>query len=313
MKAGAPGATAQHIDMPSDAWLSPASFWTPSHIVSSGWLEHSPFASWLVDAHRPRTIVELGTHNGFSYFNWCESAARLGLDSRLWAIDTWQGDDQAGFYGEEVFDLVAGLNVQYEERSTLLRGYFSDKVENFPDASIDLLHIDGRHGYDDARGDFELYLPKVSDRGVVLFHDIAERQAGFEVFRLWEEVSAEYPSFGFTHGHGLGVLFVGPQTSDVIERFIEATLKSPDEIRADYAGLGAHISEIFQQQSLPATISHLESTVRHLESRVAELDAALLASREAEIASSRAISEIRATTSWRITEPLRRLKMALKR
>ena len=45
-------------------WLSAASYWLPEHIVTSAWLTHAPFAFWLVDVLRPRSIVELGTHHG---------------------------------------------------------------------------------------------------------------------------------------------------------------------------------------------------------------------------------------------------------
>jgi len=39
-------------------------FWRPSYIAQSAWLEHIPFAFWVVDTLRPRKIVELGTHYG---------------------------------------------------------------------------------------------------------------------------------------------------------------------------------------------------------------------------------------------------------
>ena len=49
----------------------------------------------------------------------------------------------------------------------------------------------------------------VRDGGVILFHDIAERENGFGVWRLWEEIAEPGRSFTFEHGHGLGVLAVG--------------------------------------------------------------------------------------------------------
>ena len=84
-----------------------------------------------------------------------------------------------------------------------IHGRFDQALPDFADASIDLLHIDGRHFYDDAKHDFETWLPKVRPGGVIMFHDTQVRDCGFGVHRLWAEVAARYPSFEFVHGHGL--------------------------------------------------------------------------------------------------------------
>jgi hypothetical protein len=269
---------------PSDSWLSPTSYWTPTLLLESAWHEHAPFAAWILEALRPRTVVELGTHNGFSYFTWCEFAARLGLDTRFVAIDSWEGDDHAGFYSQTVFDSVTELNAQYSDRSTLLRGYFSDRAREIEDGSVDLLHIDGRHGYEDVKEDFELYLPKVSPRGVVLFHDVAEHDKGFGVYRFWAEISQHYSSFEFEHGHGLGVLFVGRDAVAQFSRFLDATATHSDEIRKDYERLGAVVEQRFEDQEF-----------RLLEPKI-------IAARD------EAVNELRMmrqTKAWRVTAPAR--------
>ena len=206
---------------PAPAWLSPTSYWQPAHIVTSAWLEHAPFAFWLVDAVRPRSVVELGTHHGFSCFVFAEAVKRLGLDADIQALDTWAGDDQAGFYGEEVYASVRAIvESDYPGRVHLLRGWFADSRPAIGDGTVDLLHIDGRHGYDDVREDFEEWIPVVRDGGIVLFHDIEERENGFGVWRLWEELAAEHPSFAFTHGHGLGIIGVGAVESAAVRRAV---------------------------------------------------------------------------------------------
>ncbi len=50
------------------------------HIRDSAWLEHSPFAFWLIDVLRPNKLVELGTHNGFSFYH---NAKQLNLSNSM--------------------------------------------------------------------------------------------------------------------------------------------------------------------------------------------------------------------------------------
>lgn len=199
-------------------------FMRPTYLEKSAWLEHIPFAYWLIEAHQPRVFVELGTHYGSSYFAFCQAVDRLGLDTRCFAIDTWKGDDHAGHYGEEVFEKVVSHNQsQYSGFSRLVRSSFDAALEYFSDGLIDLLHIDGLHTFEAVRHDFESWLPKLSDRGVVVFHDSNVRERRFGVYKLIEELRGIYPSFEFTHGHGLAVLGVGAQQNDLLRQLFEAS------------------------------------------------------------------------------------------
>jgi hypothetical protein len=204
--------------------VSQASFWQPLHIVPSAWIEHAPFAFWLIDKLQPKTLVELGTHHGYSYLAFCQAAQKLGLSTACYAVDTWRGDEHAGFYGQEVYEQLANINGRhYAGFSTLLRGPFSDALRHFGDGAIDLLHIDGRHTYDDVRSDFEIWRSKLSSSGVVLFHDTNVRERDFGVWRLWAELSRHHPSFEFLHGHGLGVLAVGAEVPDGLSPLLAAS------------------------------------------------------------------------------------------
>lgn len=189
-------------------------FWRPVYLAPSAWTEHVPFAFWLVEAQRPRVFVELGTHYGTSYFGFCQAVDRLNLDTRCFAVDTWKGDEHAGEYDEGVFEQVDAHNEShYSGFSRLVRSTFDDALEHFTDGTVDLLHIDGLHTLEAVTHDFESWLPKLSRRAIVVFHDINVRERGFGVFKLFEQLSQRYPVFEFAHGHGLGVVAVGPDAA----------------------------------------------------------------------------------------------------
>ena len=76
---------------------------SPRRVITEtpSWVEHIPFAFWIVGAAAPRVIVELGTHYGNSYFAFAQSVQEQGLSTSMFAVDTWKGDEHAAFYGEE--------------------------------------------------------------------------------------------------------------------------------------------------------------------------------------------------------------------
>jgi O-antigen biosynthesis protein len=186
------------------------------------WAGHIPFAFWLVDMAQPNVLVELGTHTGNSYFSFCQSVKGHRLSTKCFAVDTWQGDEHSGCYGEDVFGAVSEHNQkQYSAFSTLMKMTFDDALEYFLNGTVDLLHIDGLHTYDSVKHDFDNWLPKLSEKGIVLFHDTNVRERKFGVWRIFEELSEIYPSISFDHSHGLGVLFIGRQQNDMIRSLID--------------------------------------------------------------------------------------------
>jgi len=223
--------------------VSPATLWRPARIVDpDAWIEHIPFAFWLIGVLRPLSVVELGTLGGNSFFAFCQAAAQHGVPARLAAIDTWQGDEHAGLYGEEVFaDVSRYRDANYPDSARLIRALFDDARPGFAAASIDLLHIDGLHTYDAVRHDFETWCDAVSNRGVVLFHDIAVRESGFGVWQLWEELSARYPAFAFSHGHGLGVLGVGSDMPAALQQLFQLSGSAAETLRTLYHRLGQSV------------------------------------------------------------------------
>jgi len=247
----------------AQSFISPASFWVPDHFVLSAWTEHAPFAFWLVDVQRPRLLVELGTHYGFSYLVFAQAVKRLNLATRCFAIDTWKGDEHSGLYGDEVFAALRDYHDKhYSSFSQLVRTTFDEAVGHFEDESIDLLHIDGRHFYEDVKHDFDTWKPKLSNRAIVLFHDVEVQRRNFGVYKLWDELRGQYPHFEFVHGHGLGVLGVGPLLPDKPSALCAASLDSSLtlQIREMYGRLGGALQDrwLLKERTLQMDQSHAE-------------------------------------------------------
>jgi len=207
----------------------------------SGWTEHTPFAMLLVELLQPRVIVELGTQHGVSYCAFCQAVAELKLPTRCFAVDTWKGDAHATHYKESIYNDLVEHHRRYESFSKLLRTTFDEALPQFAEASVDLLHIDGLHTYEAVKKDYDTWLPKLSDRAVVLFHDTMETHDDFGVHQLWRELSPNFPSFNFEHGHGLGILAVGPHVPQSLLDFLATANANSAATRSLFAALGRRV------------------------------------------------------------------------
>jgi hypothetical protein len=264
----APESTQQSLPF----YLSDASFWIPHHIVRSGWLQNAPLAFWMIDALRPSIFVELGTHNGFSYLCFCQAVDTLRTNTQCFAVDTWEGDKHSGFYdGDVLTDLRSRHDGAYGRFSRLVQSTFDEAADHFADKSIDLLHIDGRHFYDDVKHDFETWLPKLSQRAVVMVHDTNVRERDFGVDSFWEELKEAYPTFTIRDEHGLGIAGVGANQSDRLSMLFQANLDQEleSEIRRVYQRLGWAITSAYRASDLE--IAH-ESSQRTGELLGTQLD-----------------------------------------
>jgi O-antigen biosynthesis protein len=230
---------------------------------------------WLVHAFKPRNIVELGTHFGFSYFSMCQAVKEAQLATKCYAVDTWVGDEHATFYAENVFEAVCIENRKYEAFSTLLRKTFDEALGDIEDGSVDLLHVDGRHFYDDVKHDFETWVPKLSDRAVVLFHDTAVQGRGFGVYKYWAEISEKFPSFNFTLCHGLGVLVHGSDVAPCIQQLLAFSRANggPGLVESFFESAG---SSITQRRALEARIEKISDELQRKDSELINKNAELV-------------------------------------
>jgi GT2 family glycosyltransferase len=226
--------------MNNNSLLEIASFLPISMHFPNSWVGHLPFAAWVIQDVAPKIFVELGTHSGNSYFSFCQGVAESGTATRCYAVDTWEGDVHAGKYSDEIFAQVKKHNQDnYAAFSTLLRMTFDEAVALFADGSVEMLHIDGLHTYEAVRHDFMSWLPKLAPGAIVLFHDTHVHERDFGVWKLWEELTVEFPcNLVFEHSQGLGVLQLNNAPDDKKLDWLAADSPAKQRFVEYFAALG---------------------------------------------------------------------------
>jgi GT2 family glycosyltransferase len=314
--------------------LAAAGFVPERMSFPDAWCGHLPLAYWLIRTLRPGCFVELGTHTGNSYLGFCQAVTHTGSATRCHAVDTWQGDEHAGRYGEDVYTQLRSYHdPRYAAFSTLVRATFDDALERFADGSVHLLHIDGLHTYDAVRHDFETWRPKLAPGGIVLFHDTVVRERGFGVWQFWAELRERYPRhLEFAHSNGLGVLQVDAGPSPATDWLTPGSTEQ-DEFRAYFTALGESMLERYRAREQAALAEFRASEIEkhrawevRLGEAIAEKDLALADLRGCLTREDDALARIRAerdeamaglaaitrSTSWRLTAPLRIASLAIR-
>jgi len=173
---------------------------------SSSMAENRDFLYSLTYNIMPKSILELGTYYGCSYFAFAQAIKDYKLDTILTGIDSWQGDEHTLFYAGGVEATFNRLRDEFfpDENYRAIKGFFNEVADSIPDDSVDILLIDGRHNAEDAKEDFETYLPKLKKDGIILFHDVLV--PWFSVKDYWSKISLQYPSTLINNQYGLGIL-----------------------------------------------------------------------------------------------------------
>ncbi|MDE2439014.1 MAG: class I SAM-dependent methyltransferase [Patescibacteria group bacterium] len=172
----------------------------------SAWNENEEFSKKIVSELHPNVIVDLGVHYGDSTFLFCEAAMLEGIYPMIFGIDTFEGDYYTGRYND-VYEYTIKESYKYplvHIRKETFRKFSEFCKEN--SISIDLLHVDGSHSYEETKENYELFLPFLREGGCVLFHDT--KMEG--VKKLFDEITEGKDKdlfYEFDNNYGLGVFY----------------------------------------------------------------------------------------------------------
>ena len=173
----------------------------------TAWEGHLLWAYSEIPKINPKVVVELGVHWGHSLFTMAESCEDHSIDATLYGIDHWQGDEHAGKFTDEVYETAKKCSKLYSSVK-LIKKTFNEAVEDW-DKPIDLLHIDGRHLYEDVKEDFENWVPMVKDGGWVWLHDTQVKSRNFGIYKYFKLLKKQHPDWEFSErfeSKGLGLV-----------------------------------------------------------------------------------------------------------
>lgn len=138
-----------------------------SGLGSSAWMLYG-----LVRQQRPEVCVEIGSALGKSAVFVGSALAANGM-GRLYAIDPhgateWNDVDRHFSSYDEIRRNLRHFRVEQYVEIVRELSTQAGKTWSRP---IDVLFIDGAHGYEDVKMDWELFSPHVKPQGIVVIHD----------------------------------------------------------------------------------------------------------------------------------------------
>lgn len=144
-----------------------------------GWFNHGERMLALLEQHRPKVVVELGSWLGASAIAMARCVRRWG--GTVTCVDTWAGDlnDDGGSAdgrwplmilscARGMVEAGVGANVR------LIPAMTRDAARCWTQP-IDCLYIDADHSHDGVLADLEAWVPHVRDGGVMAGDDYGHR------------------------------------------------------------------------------------------------------------------------------------------
>lgn len=177
----------------------------------SAWEGHILYIYNQIQEWKPETVVELGVYLGHSLATMAEGCRDARLDTKLYGVDHFKGDEHSGIFGREIEDIATECLSTYPN-ITLIKKTFNDALVDWKkhkDKKIDLLHIDGRHFYEDIKEDFENWEVFVPKGGHIILHDTQVTERNFGIKKYFAELKELHPEWEFkerVESHGLGII-----------------------------------------------------------------------------------------------------------
>lgn len=171
--------------------------WSESHGVTDNTNGAVDVYRYLLSIFQPKTALVIGSGAGFIPYVILSSST-----SHVFLVDAFIGETGNGSPMEVSSKIEHAYDVlsNYKNRFTFIASLSEDFFRALPEyIKFDLIFIDGDHSYEGASSDLNFAKQKVSDDGIIFFHDArmpSVQKAAREVFGDWLKIPA---------GEGTGV------------------------------------------------------------------------------------------------------------
>lgn len=176
----------------------------PTDPLTHGWFNHGQKILELVEQHKPKVCVELGTWQGASAIPVARAIRRWG--GTLACVDNWNGNVN----NETLLSAIANVTMPWMLANcarNLIQAGVTANIRLIPadtvDAAqcwrgpIDYLYVDADHSYDGVMADLRAWVPHVKPGGLIIGDDYgSDMYPG--VAWAWDEFAAGY---GLTLSH----------------------------------------------------------------------------------------------------------------
>jgi len=257
-KSQKPGALMASLDI-----VTPPSFqlllWRAKFLRESRFLHQLPLAFWLMDTLRPKVFVTLGMRRGVAYLGFCQAVDKLNLPTQCYGASAIAGGDfnEARRYNAE----------QYEEFSTLLDADPIAAAADFPDQSVDLLHLDAALSQEEQEQFLQVWHPRLSSQSVLVIHGLNTRFSDATGQSFISKLCVGVPAIRFAQGDGLLVILYGSSQNERISKLADLEFGSTGhtEVHRVFARLGKMHHFEWQSRSSEAAAGAVQETLEMIE------------------------------------------------
>jgi predicted O-methyltransferase YrrM len=158
--------------------------------LTQGWFNHGEQILALVEQHKPKVCVELGSWQGASAIPVARSIRRWG--GTMTCVDTWGGEiHETKSTPWMLLSCVRNMTLAGVSGSMRLIPSSTQDAALWWTEPIDYLYVDADHSYDGVVADLYAWVPHVKPGGLILGDDYGHH--GFPgVARAWDEFEAAH-------------------------------------------------------------------------------------------------------------------------
>jgi len=182
---------------------SSALFWKPRHGDISRNLARIPFLFWLVETLRPSRVVQIGLQDPGVYLALCQAVDKLGLEALCMGVDPTTEGLQVGKKVSQQNHLF------YSDFSVLLHEDVASVSRHLTGQPIDLLLIDADLTGDQIGVLRDLWLPRLSEQGVLILLNSAAKPGSPSVPNYLEQMLGTSPHGAFPSDRMVTNLYIG--------------------------------------------------------------------------------------------------------